>query len=95
MVFQFWFSFSPNWYFDTSGGSDDPVNYTYFEIYVDTIDYEIAASGENYMDLTNFHIGISPKYYYVPGNRFNPFIYAGISFNITDVWFEDTRAQVI
>ena len=95
LEFQFGFSFSPNWYFDASDEGSDPYNYTYFEIYrdPDNDDYEVVASGENYMDLTNFHFGLVPRYYFSPGKKFNPFVYAGINFNVTDVWFEDQESD--
>jgi hypothetical protein len=87
--FQFGFSFSFNWYFDDSGGSDEPFNYLYYEVIGDSTEWEVLASGDNYMDLTNFHFGLAPRYYFSPGKKINPFIFAGINFNITDVYFDD------
>lgn len=86
---QFGYSFSPGWYYDASDESQESFNYLRYEIYRDTINYEVVASGENYMDLTNIHIGIAPRYYFLPATRINPYVYAGISLNLTSVYYEE------
>ncbi len=94
--FQLGYSFSPGWFFDASDTSDpdaEPVNSLHYEIFADTVNWELLASGENYMDMTNMQMGIAPRYYFGPGNRFNPFIFAGISLNYTSAYFEDLEYE--
>lgn len=92
LEFQLGYRLSFTWYFDDSEEGDDPHNYLSWEIN-DESGIEVLESGENYMDLSNLHLGLAPRYYLFPGNRFNPFIYAGISLNYTDVWFENTEYE--
>jgi hypothetical protein len=85
--------FSGRWYYDYSDEDSDPFNYLYWELYEDTIDYNVVASGEHYMDLSNLQFGLAPRYYLLPGKKVNPFIMAGITLNYVDVYFEDTEYQ--
>ncbi len=78
---------SNGWYFDYSDPEQEPFNYLYYEVYADTIDYLVAFSGENEMTLTNLVFGLAPKYYFLPGNKLNPFVFAGITYNLTHVNF--------
>ena len=89
--FHFSYMFSPGWYWDASDADSEPFNYLYFEIYTDDINYITATSGDNYMDLSNLQIGISPRYYLLPGKRLNPFVFAGITFDNLDVYFENVE----
>jgi hypothetical protein len=92
LEFQFSYMFSPGWYFDNSDGGSVPVNYLSYDIY-DPITGETVASGENYMDLTNLQIGIAPRYYFLPGKRVNPYLFAGITLNNPDVYFENLEKE--
>jgi len=89
------FMYSGYWYYDPSDPNDpeDDYNYLYFEIYEDTIDYVVAASGEDELNLFNLHIGFTPKYYFLPGKKFNPFVFAGININYTNVQFIDRQYE--
>jgi len=82
---------SPGWYFDYSDEDQEAFNYLYFEVYADTIDYTVQFSGENEMTLTNLVIGLAPKYYIRPGNKINPYAFAGITYSITNVNFIDNE----
>lgn len=86
--FQLGFSFAPGWYFDASPESEEEYNYLHYEIY-DEATGTVLAEGENYMDLNNLHVGIAPRYYFIPGSRLNPFVYAGLSLNYMDVYFDN------
>ncbi len=90
--FQLGYSFSLGWYFDASNDNEEAYNYLYYEIY-DAASATILATGENYMDMKNLHLGIAPRYYFAPGNRFNPFVFAGVSLNYTDAYFENNEYQ--
>jgi len=83
------------WYYDPSDPNDpeDDYNYLYFEIYEDTIDYVVVASGEDELTLFNLNIGLTPKYYFLPGKKVNPFIFAGININYTNVNFTDRQYE--
>lgn len=87
--FRLGFQFSPGWYFDYSDDGAEPFNYLYYEIYADTITYETVAKGENYMDMGNYYLGLAPRYYFAPGRRMNPFIFAGVHINYLDTYFHD------
>ncbi len=82
--FQLGFSYSFNWYFDSSEEGQEDNNYLYFEV-EDPVSGEIVATGENYMDMVNMHLALAPRYYFLPGRKVNPFVYAGISLNYLDV----------
>lgn len=90
---QLGYSFAPKWYFDASDESQEPFSYLNYEIIGDSATWEVLGSGENFMDMSNLHIGVTPKYYFGPGNRFNPFILAGISLNYTDVYFDNVEYE--
>jgi opacity protein-like surface antigen len=49
----------------------------------------MLSSGLNKLKLLNFSFSLSPKLYFLPGKKLNPFIYAGISINYTLAPFED------
>lgn len=85
------FMSSGYWYYDPSDPNDpeDDYNYLYYEIYADTIDWEVVASGEDELTMFNLNIGLTPKYYFLPGKKFNPYIFAGININYTNVDFID------
>jgi len=85
------FQFSGRWYYDYSEDDAAPFNYLYWEVQEDTIDYNVVASGEHYMDLSNLQFGLAPKYYLMPGKKVNPFLMAGITLNYVDVYFEDSE----
>jgi len=82
---------SLGWYYDYSDGDQEPFNYLYYEAYADTIDYIVQFSGENEMTLTNLVLGLSPKYYFLPGNKINPYAFAGVTYSITHVNFIDNE----
>ncbi len=84
---------SNRWYFNPAGEVDEPFNYLYYEVYADTIDYIVVFSGENDMTLTNLVVGLAPKYYFLPGNKLNPFVFAGITYNVTHVNFIDNEYE--
>ena len=90
--FQFSYMFSLGWYFDDSDGGPDPVNYLEYNIY-DPNTGDDVASGENYMDMSNLQIGIAPRYYFLPGKRVNPFLFAGITLNNVDVYYENLEKE--
>jgi len=48
-------------------------------------------SGENYLELWNYSFSLKPVYYFKPGSKFNPYLFAGISFNYTTAYYEDTE----
>ncbi len=81
---------STGWYYDASDGGA-PYNYLYYEEYVDpeNDNYDILFSGENEMTLSNLVFGFTPKYYFLPGKKLNPFAFAGITYTITHVDFID------
>ena len=91
--FRLGYMYSPGWYYDYSDDGSEPFNYLYYEIYTDTFTYNIAASGENYMDLANFHVGIAPRYYFAPGRKLNPYLFGGISINYTDTYFDNMEYE--
>ncbi|MCX6333597.1 MAG: hypothetical protein NT092_04745 [Bacteroidia bacterium] len=48
-----------------------------------------TVEGEDYLDLHNFSISIKPKYYLLPGKKWDPYLSAGINLNWTRSWFEN------
>lgn len=78
---------SLGWYFDHSDAGQEAYNYLYYETYADTIDWEVDISGENELLLTNLVFGLAPKYYFLPSNKLNPFVFAGVDYHLTNVNF--------
>jgi hypothetical protein len=91
--FHFSWMFSPYWYWDASPDGEESFNYLYYEIETELGSGIVETSGENYMDMNNLQIGISPRYYILPGKKLNPFVFAGITFDNLDVWFENLEYQ--
>lgn len=92
LEFQVGFSFAPGWYFDASEEDQEPYNYLYFEV-VDPGSGTVVETGENYMDMYYMHLAVAPRYYFLPGRKLNPFVYAGISINYLDVWYENNEKK--
>ncbi|MCX6329296.1 MAG: outer membrane beta-barrel protein [Bacteroidia bacterium] len=65
---------------------DDEYNWMFWSC--DSIYY---SEGFNKLNLFNLSIGITPKLYFLPGKKFNPFIYAGININYTHAKYTDTQ----
>jgi opacity protein-like surface antigen len=68
----------------------DNNSFLYWSIY-DPQTTLLLAEGEGYLDLRNISIGIKPKYYFLQGKKWNPYFYAGINFNWTSTWCENTE----
>jgi hypothetical protein len=66
-------------------GDGDYIHYTI----TDTITDEILAEGNNKLNFINFSIGIIPKYYLLPGKKWNPYLFAGLNINYTHANFTD------
>jgi len=82
---------SSAWYYDYSNSYSDPFNYLYYEIYTDQTNYITEVSGNNEMTLTCINFALSPRYYFMPGKKLNPYIYAGLNITYLDVFFLDNE----
>jgi opacity protein-like surface antigen len=82
------FMYAGEWFYDIYDG----VNYTYFAIWDDVTD-ELLAEGHNELTLTNIGVGLTPKYYLLPGKRVNPFLFGGINLNFTSSTYTDNAWQ--
>jgi opacity protein-like surface antigen len=80
---------SGSWFYDVGEGE----NYYEYRIWNPDDEEELLKSGENELTLLNIGIGLTPKFYLLPGKRFNPFLFAGISLNFTSTTFEDNEWQ--
>jgi len=79
---------SSKWFYDDYDGH----NYTEFTVW-DTINDILLAEGEKELTMQNIGIGLTPKYYLLPGKRVNPFLFAGVSINFTSTTLEDNEWQ--
>jgi hypothetical protein len=70
---------SNGWYFDYSDDDADPFNYLYYEVVADPEVYDILETGEDEMMLSDLWVGIAPRYYFRPGSKLNPFLFAGLN----------------
>lgn len=68
----------------------DSINYMAWTI-EEPVSGDLIAEGENYLEFKNYSIGIKPVYYLLNHESWHPFVYAGISFNITQAYFEDSE----
>lgn len=83
---------SGKWFYDMYDGH----NYTEWAVWHpdDMID-TLMAEGNQELTLKNIGIGITPKYYLLPGKIVNPFLFAGVSFNFTTTTYEDNEWQAL
>ncbi len=79
--------YSGAWFYDVGDGT----NYYEYSVWDPEDDEILLANGENELTLTNIGIGLTPKYYILPGKRVNPYLFAGISLNFTSTTFEDNE----
>jgi hypothetical protein len=70
---------SNSWYFNYSDDPDEPLNYLFYEVVADMDIYDIIESGEDEMLLSDLWVGIAPRYYFRPGRKLNPFLFAGLN----------------
>ena len=68
----------------------DDVNYLDFAIY-DQVTDELLASGSDELNFINLRIGIAPKYYLMPGNKLNPYLFLGFTMNYSSADFDDNQ----
>jgi len=78
--------YAGQWYFE-----EDGISVLYYNIDDPDNDEISLASGENELMFTNIAIGITPKFYFRPGKRVNPFLFAGINLNLTSTTFKDNE----
>ena len=90
---NFGMSSSSSWYFDFSDDNSSPFNYLYYEIYTDTVNYIVQASGENELFLTTIYFGLAPRYYFMPGKKLNPYLFAGFNITYLDVHFQNNEYE--
>ncbi len=81
---------SGDWFYDIYDGH----NYTGWAIW-DPVTDELLAEGFNELTMLNVGVGLTPKYYLLPGKKLNPFLYAGLSINFTSTTFEDNEWQAL
>ena len=73
------------WFHKKEFSSDNWLSWSFN----DTID-GIYYAGENYLDIYNYSFNIRPKYYLMTEKKLNPYVFAGISINLTRANYEDT-----
>lgn len=96
--FGFQFNISPKFSLLTEFGimysgawsliSDDEYNWMHYENWNHTGD-TLLSEGFNESDLFNFSVSVKPKFYFLPGKKFNPFLYAGFNINFTHANYTD------
>ena len=80
---------SNKWFFDIGGGE----NYFEFRIWDESTGDTLLASGDNELTLQNISVGLTPRFYLLPGKRLNPFLFAGVNLNFTSTTFKDNAWQ--
>ncbi len=81
---------SSYWFYDRSDAGSGPHNFLHYEIASDTMSFTLLAIGENELFLTNLVAGIDPRYYFRPGKKLNPYLFAGFNISLLDVHFENS-----
>ena len=79
--------YSGNWFYDIYDG----VNYTEYRIWDPADEDILLEQGHNEFTLRNVGVGLTPKYYLMPGKRMNPFLFGSLSFNFTSTTFDDNE----
>jgi opacity protein-like surface antigen len=79
--------YSGSWFYDIGEG----VNYTEYRIWDPDNEEILLAKGNNELTLLNVGIGITPKYYLLPGKTLNPYIFSSFSMNLTSTTFDDNE----
>jgi opacity protein-like surface antigen len=81
---------SSSWSYKGSGSTD----FMYFTIF-DTLSVDnLLGDGYNELNLSNYCISLRPKFYFLPGRKWNPYIFAGVSMNYTEAKFTDNYYKV-
>jgi opacity protein-like surface antigen len=70
--------------------NNENVNYLYYSVY-DTIEDELLAEGENELNITNISIGLVPRYYLYPWEKFSFFLFAGVNINFSKAEYKDNE----
>jgi hypothetical protein len=73
-----------NWNYSTGNNN----NYMYWS-FLDSVSGN-TIEGEDYLDLHNYSIGVKPKFYLAHAKKWTPYIYTGITVNITLAWYENS-----
>lgn len=80
------FMYSGSWFYRMGD-----YNYLHYTIITDTVTNEVLAEGENRLNLLNFSIGVSPKFYLFAVKKWNPYIFAGVNLNFTHSNYTDNN----
>lgn len=72
----------------------DDVNHLDFTIY-DTVTHILLKKGSNELNLLNFRLGFTPKYYLLPGKRWNPYLFMGFTFNYSSANYQDNEWKAL
>lgn len=86
---------SSYWYYDYSDAGSEPYNFLYYEIFTDTVNQILQENGDNELFLTAMHLGLAPRYYFRPGQKINPYLFAGFNISFLDVHFENHELQAL
>ena len=57
----------------------------------DTTTHIILAEGTDHFKLANYSIAVKPKYYFFRNKRLNPYLFVGISLDLTKCSYEDNQ----
>jgi len=77
---------SNKWFYKAPGSDNNYFSWSFTDT-TTAIYYE----GEAYMDIYNYSFSIKPKFYLSPGNKLNPYLFAGGNITWTRAWFEDSE----
>lgn len=90
------FMYSGSWFYRMGD-----YNYLHYTIITDTVTNEVLAEGENRLNLLNFSIGFSPKFYLFAVKKLNPYFFAGVNLNFThanytdNIWKDANRLNIL
>jgi hypothetical protein len=74
--------YSPKWHCVI-----DDYDWMTYEVWQDTV--TMLSSGLNDMSLLNISLGVTPKLYLIAESKVRPFLFAGLSINLTKAPFKD------
>ncbi|MBN1188062.1 MAG: hypothetical protein JXB49_37655 [Bacteroidales bacterium] len=80
-----------NWYYEYY--DQDDQEYYYYLTFGDYDDEGEYYEWDDYMGVWRVGFGVSPKYNFIPGSKFNPYLYLDLNINYSDIVYIDNSPE--
>lgn len=82
-----------NWYYEAYDEAED--EYYYYLEFEGVDPNGDPVYWEDYMGVWSVSLGLSPKVNFIPGSKFNPYLYLDVNVNYTDIGYQDNSPSAI